>query len=56
MGREFSNNELSFALKSLKEGLRLDSRDESAYRKISVITGPVYGHSEARIGKTKYVH
>lgn len=53
MNRDYSNNEISFALKSLREGLRLDSRDEESYRKISVRAGPENGHVKVKIGATR---
>lgn len=48
-----STNEREFLLSALNENIRLDGRDFSSYRPISLAFGDEYGTADVRMGKTR---
>ncbi|CAG8454970.1 2897_t:CDS:2 [Ambispora gerdemannii] len=50
---EASNNEKSFILEALREGIRLDYREKHDFRPLRFFFGPNYGHVEVHLGATK---
>lgn len=51
---DISLNERSFILQALQEGIRVDGRAFNDYRKLNLEFGDEYGHTEVRLGKTRY--
>ena len=51
---EPSNNEKSFILEALSEGIRLDEREFDAFRDLELEFGKDYGLADVRLGKTRF--
>jgi exosome complex component RRP45 len=51
---DISNNERSFILEALQQGIRVDGRAFDHFRKIDIDFGEEYGTATVRLGKTRY--